>query len=88
MHEKASMWFKGKLNVVNGQLFLTKRRIVFVKGPNPFVGPLLMVLVKKFGWHIALDIPAEQIKSGTHESWGLQKNVLAITDSEGKVNKF
>lgn len=86
--EESALWNIKKLNAQPGRIYLTTKRIAFKKNANPFAGPLLKIFLKRQDTHFAQNLPIEKIKDITQESFGVNKNILAITLENDSVVKF
>jgi hypothetical protein len=75
--EGSGVYLKNTLNVIQGTIYLTSKRIIFCKRSglfNALAGPLLMHLSK--GKHIAFEIKLDQIKSIHSEKHGFASKFI------------
>src|SRR5437870_2735398 len=81
---------KGK-RAFSGRLYLTSRRLVFLKS-NPFLGAfgalggLLTATLKPK--NIEIEIPLEAITGVQRGKFGINKNILEISHSDGDPARF
>ena len=85
---ESALWMKSKLNAQPGRLYLTNNRIVYVKNANPFAGLLILLLIKSTRNKILYDIELGTIKDISRESFGANKNIMAITHGSDQTVKF
>ncbi len=71
-------WMKSKMNMRQGKLYLTSKRLVFVQDANPFAGLLLKLFVKKTNAHAAVDVNLKDIKSISNENLGFVKGAMLV----------
>lgn len=82
-----AMHMKKKLLAEMGSLYLTSKRLVFSKNPNPMASPLLRLLVKSTRGGITHDIPLNTVKGLSRDKFGLN-NMMVVTHGDGQVVKF
>lgn len=84
-------YLKSKLNMLQGNLYLTPSRLVLDAhktgvGGFGLLGAILKHKVEKKGYGFNLEL--NQIKSISQGKHGVQKNVLEITDSSNNIYRI
>jgi len=85
--EETVSYIKNKLHVQFGRMYLTTKRLVFVKNMNPFFG-LIGMLFKSLRGGVLFDIPLSDISSYENVKYGLNKKVLGLKLTDGRELKF
>ena len=85
--DEAGGWYKSKWQVHVGQIYLTNKRILFVKDPPPVFG-LLSILFRKAGRQLTHDIPLTSVSQYHNEHFGVFKNIIVFSCSDGESFKF
>lgn len=74
VNDPHAVWMKGGTMTVKGQLKLTDRRLVFVKNPSEFAGPLKW-FIKSLRSYVLMDFPLEKIKEVSTTALGKDKRI-------------
>jgi len=85
--EEAAIYVKSKIIVQMGRMYLTTKRLVFIKNANPFFG-LIRLLFKSLRGNILFDIPLKDITHYEKSKYGLNKRVLKLKLQDGQEPKF
>jgi hypothetical protein len=79
-----ALWLKSMINGQPGRLYLTSKRIAFLKEANAFAG-LLKLFVKSARSAFLFNIELNRIKKISREAFGINKNVLTINYNDEQV---
>jgi|GEM_PF-2582446 hypothetical protein len=79
-----ALWLKSMINGQPGRLYLTSKRIAFLKEANAFAG-LLKLFVKSARSAFLFNIELNRIKKISREALGVNKNVLTINYNDEQV---
>ncbi|MDP2624574.1 MAG: hypothetical protein Q8P27_00125, partial [Candidatus Peregrinibacteria bacterium] len=85
--EETALYIKSKLNVQAGRIYLTNKRLVFIKSMNPMFG-LIGLLAKVNRGGLLFDIPRKDITRCENLKYGLNKKVMGLTLVDGQEIKF
>ncbi len=85
--EETAIYIKNKIIVQPGRMYLTTKRLVFIKSYNYLFG-LIGLLFKTLRGGILFDIPLKDIIQYENAKYGINKKVLGLKLQDGREPKF
>jgi len=86
--DEFGLWHKSKWQAFPGQLYLTDKRILFVKNPPPLFGGLVGLFLKSYRRQLTHDIPLDSLKTYHNETFGRNKKIVVLEGKDSENFKF
>jgi hypothetical protein len=86
--DETGVWHKSKWQAFLGQLYLTNKRVLFVKNPPPLFGGVLGLFLKQYRRQLTHDIPVDSLRTYHNEKFGRNKKVIVLEGKDSENFKF